>query len=49
LVFDLLDKQIATRCYACETDGQVTTVLQTGPIDSPLKAVQASILAAGET
>ena len=45
LIFDLLGNQMATRCYAWETDGQVTAVLHTGPIDSPLKAVQASILA----
>jgi len=48
LIFDLLGNQLATRCYAWERDGQVTAVLHTGPIDSPLKAVQASILAAGE-
>ncbi len=48
LIFDLLGNQLATRCYAWEKDGQVTAVLHTGPIDSPLKAVQASILAAGE-
>jgi hypothetical protein len=48
LVFDLLDNQIATRCYAWETDGQMTAVLHSGPIDSPLKAVQASILADGD-
>jgi hypothetical protein len=44
----LLDNQIATRCYAWETNGKVTAVLHSGPIDSPLKAVQASILADGE-
>ena len=45
LVFDLLDNQLATRCYAWEVDGRVTAVLHTGPIDSPLRAVQASIMA----
>ena len=45
LVFDLLDNPLSTRCYAWEVDGQVTAVLHTGPIDSPLRAVQASILA----
>jgi hypothetical protein len=44
LIFDLLDNPISTRCYAWETDGQVTAVLHTGAIDSPLRAVQASIL-----
>ena len=48
LIFDLLDNQIATRCYAWEKDGQVTAVLHTGAIDSPVKAVRASILAALE-
>ena len=48
LIFDLLDNPISTRCYAWETDGQVTAVLHSGPIDSPVKAVQASILADGE-
>ena len=45
LVFDLLDHQTATRCYAWEVDGTVTAVLHTGPVDSPVKAVRASILA----
>lgn len=45
LIFDLLGNDISTRCYAWEKDGQVTAVLHTGPIDSPLKAVRASILA----
>jgi hypothetical protein len=44
----LLDNQISTRCYAWETNGKVTAVLHSGPIDSPLKAVQASIMADGE-
>jgi hypothetical protein len=43
LIFDLLDNALATRCYAWEVDGRVTAVLHTGPIDSPLRAVQASI------
>ena len=45
LIFDLLDNQLSTRCYAWEVDGRVTAVLHTGPIDSPLRAVQASIMA----
>jgi hypothetical protein len=48
LVFDLLDNSISTRCYAWETNGRVTAVLHVGPIDSPVKAVRASILAEGE-
>jgi len=49
LIFDLLDNPMSTRCYAWEVDGQVTAVLHIGPIDSPLKAVRASILATGTT
>jgi hypothetical protein len=49
LIFDLLGNQMATRCYAWELDGQVTALLHSGPIDSPLKAVQASIMADEET
>ncbi len=45
LVFDLLDHPTAQYCYAWEVDGQVTAVLHTGPVDSPLAAVRASILA----
>lgn len=45
LVFDLLDHPTASRCYAWEVDGRVTAVLHTGPVDSPLAAVRASILA----
>jgi hypothetical protein len=45
LIFDLLDNPLAARCYAWEVDGRVTAVLHTGPINSPLRAVQASIMA----
>ena len=45
---DLLDNSIATRRYAWEVDGLVTAVLHSGPIVSPLRAVQESILAAAE-
>ncbi len=45
LVFGLLDHPSSSRCYAWEVDGQVTAVLDTGPVDSPVKAVRASILA----
>ncbi len=48
LVFDLLDYPTAQRCYAWEVDGQVTAVLHTTVVDSPVKAVRASILAEGE-
>ena len=45
LVFELEGHPTATRCYAWEVDGEVTAVLHTGPVDSPVKAVRASILA----
>ena len=45
LVFDLEGHPTASRCYAWEVDGEVTAVLHTGPVDSPVKAVRASILA----
>lgn len=45
LVFDLLDHPTASRCYAWEVDGRVTAVLGVGAVDSPLRAVQASIMA----
>ena len=48
LVFDLQGHPKAQRCYCWELDGIVTTVLQIGPIDSPARAVRASILAAEE-
>ena len=48
LVFDRLDHPSAYRCYVWEVDGEVTAVLHTGPVDSPVKAVRASILAKGE-
>ena len=48
LTFELLDHPKATRCYAWEVDGQVTAVLGVGPVDSPIKAVRAAILAEGE-
>ncbi len=43
LVFGLLDHPSSSKCYAWEVDGQVTTVLHKGPVDSPLAAVRASI------
>ena len=45
LVFELEDHPTAHLCYAWEVDGRVTAVLHTGPVDSPAKAVRASILA----
>ena len=47
LVFDLLDHSSATRCYAWEVDGRVTAVLHAGPVNSPVKAVRAAIVAEG--
>ncbi len=49
LVFQLLDHPTASMCYAWAVGGWVTAVLHTGPVDSPVKAVRASILAEGET
>ncbi len=45
LIFELEGHPSAQLCYAREVDGQVTAVLHTGPVDSPVKAVRASILA----
>ncbi len=45
LVFRLLDHPSTSKCYAWEVDGQVTAVLHTGPVDSPVAAIRASILA----
>ena len=44
LVFMLSGHPSATICYAWEVDGQVTAVLHTGPVDSPLAAVRAAIV-----
>jgi hypothetical protein len=49
LVFELLDHPEATTCYAWEVDGRVTAVLGVGPINSALRAVQASIMADEQT
>ena len=48
LVFRLRGHPTASYCYAWEVGGVVTTVLHIGPIDSPARAVRASILAAEE-
>lgn len=49
LVFELDGHPSAHLCYAWEVGGQVTAVLHTGPVDSPVKAVRASILASDKT
>ena len=46
LSFSLLGQPAgATFCYAWEVDGEVTAVLHEGPVDSPLAAVRAAIMA----
>ena len=45
LVFTLKGHPTASWCYAWEVDGTVTAVLHTGPVNSPARAVRASILA----
>ncbi len=45
LTFLLHHHPTARFCYAWEVDGRVTAVLHTGPVDSPVAAVRASILA----
>ncbi len=47
LVFELADHPDSDRCYCWEVDGRVTAVLGVQGIDSPIKAVRASILAEG--
>jgi hypothetical protein len=42
LVFELLNHPIASRCYAWEAEGEVTTVLGVGPVKSALDALRAS-------
>ena len=48
LVFTLEGHPTATWCYAWEVDGKVTAVLHEGPVDGPLAAVRAAILAEEE-
>ena len=43
LVFELLDHPSARRCYAWEVDGEVTAVLEEGPVHCAKDAVQAAI------
>ncbi len=44
LVFDLIDHPTALSCYAWSVGGEVTAVLNRWPVDSPEKAVRASII-----
>ena len=45
LVFQLQGHPTASRCYAWEVGGEVIVVLHRPPVDSPVAAVRASILA----
>ncbi len=44
LLFILLEHPTASRCYACEVDGEVTAVLHDGTVDSSEAAVRAAIM-----
>ena len=44
-VFSLKDHPTAHLCYAWEVDGRVTAVLHKPPVDSPVAAVRAAIVA----
>lgn len=44
LVFELVGRPTAQRCYAWEVDGEVTAVLGEPPVDSAAAALRASIL-----
>ncbi len=44
LLFDLIGHPTAPICYAWSVDNEVTAVLHEGPVNSPRKAVQASII-----
>ena len=45
LVFALHGHPTGLLCYAWEVDGKVTAILHHGPVDSPLAAIRAAILA----
>jgi len=45
LIFILKGHPTAHLCYAWEVDGRVTVVLHEPPVDSPLAAVRAAIVA----
>ena len=47
LVFEIEGHPTTHLCYAWEVDGQVTSVLHEGAVDSPEKAVQTAIMAEG--
>ncbi len=44
LVFNLIDHPTALTCYAWSVGSEVTAVLSLWPVDSPEKAVRASIV-----
>ncbi len=44
LVFNLIDHPTALTCYAWSVGSEVTAVLSVWPVDSPEKAVRASIV-----
>ncbi len=44
LVFNLIDHPTALTCYAWSVGSEVTAVLSLWPVDSPEKAVRASII-----
>ncbi len=46
LVFALHGHPAVLLCYAWEVDGKFTAILHQGPVDSPLAAIRAAILAA---
>ena len=45
LAFELDGHPTASRCFAWEVDGEVTTVLAEGPVDSAQAAVHAAFMA----
>ena len=45
LIFELEGHPSAVRCYAWELDGEVTAVLEDGPVKSAQDAVKAAIAA----
>ena len=42
-VFELVGHPTASKCFAWEVDGQITTVLAEGPVQTAVDAVRASI------
>ena len=45
---EVLGHPTAARCYAWEVDGEVTAVLEEGPVDSARTAVRAAIMTGGK-